>query len=808
MAVAGLTWGIVLIIALILFYVLWACTSESTESFANANDDALFAKEKPPLLPVRIFTISDTFAKLAQDLIQGSGLTAKEIKYQTDVIPGWIKDNMKCFTATEPQYVQERVASIDCGWWLNEDDGNNMRQSFSILGTQKEPVLAKQLAKENPTGRWIWDMKEAQEAEDRKICKRLTVCEIADLIPGKCGFCPSLNMGIPIDKDGTSLYKHDLACTGDVITNPFKCPVTPETSRVCQPDPKTGQLSKDCLLKIAKALGGEEQGVIIHILKGDKNNYERSFKFAKAKQVLLDTSNIGSRDAFYGQGVCSRYEAMTYYYKIAKVLMDPAAPKQAVNAAMFLLKGGEFDECQRNPDTKGPFELGCIQLEALKNSFQHDGALYPKTENDSHKFDDMTWQQVQEYFQSKSCALQSNKADTFAKALKDVYGIDAQIQNYIDVGSMSGLSYYVYAYDQGCQAPTYYGRQVAQTFPDFDNSEHKRKEYLCSRIKTKHSLIKFQTQIVVSEPVSETNFQSYADDGIKIKVNDKTVLNKWMDQEHALAFESNQFNIDNKKDGPTKLEVLWYNNSPQYTFSLRVLYKNSYQSIPESVMYQIAPTLFPVARWDFYQGTIDDRCGIIKSQLFGSPSKTILDNKVCVLFKDKIPCIQLSNPLYSTSFKTITMMVNLQKTPYGPVRLWSMHNSTNPHKIVAALSKNNDSGMVFECAGGKLHPNTNLPLNEWCHIAWSMDDTRGIRMYVNGQKVSGFDQPIDALKDKIFDEVYILGSKNESYDKEIGCAWFRIYDYIMTEEQVQLDMNNRFAMPLIYPTDESSGWKA
>jgi hypothetical protein len=279
-----------------------------------------------------------------------------------------------------------------------------------------------------------------------------------------------------------------------------------------------------------------------------------------------------------------------------------------------------------------------------------------------------------------------------------------------------------------------------------------------------------------------------------------------MDQEHALAFESNQFSIDNKKDGPTKLEVLWYNNSPLYTFNLRVLYKNSYQSIPESVMYQMQPTLFPVARWDFYQGKIDDRCGIIKSQVIGSPSKTVLDNKACVLFKGKTPCIQLSNPLYSGSFKTITMMVNLQKTPYGPVRLWSMSKSSGCARISAALSKNNDSGMDFECVGAKLQPNTNLPLNEWCHIAWSLDETRGIRMYVNGQKVSGFDQPINALNDKVFDEIYILSNKNESYDKEIGCAWFRIYDYVMTEEQVQMDMNNRFAMPSVHPTDESSGW--
>jgi hypothetical protein len=155
------------------------------------------------------------------------------------------------------------------------------------------------------------------------------------------------------------------------------------------------------------------------------------------------------------------------------------------------------------------------------------------------------------------------------------------------------------------------------------------------------------------------------------------------------------------------------------------------------------------------------------------------------------------------------MMVNLQKTPYGPVRLWSMSNSTEPQSkinIYAALSKNNDGGMDFKCVGATLQPNTNLPLNAWAHIAWTIDNTKGIRIYVNGEIVTAFDQSVNALKDKIFDEVFILSSKNEEYDKEIGCAWFRIYDYVMTEEQVRLDMNNRFAMPTAYPTDESSGW--
>lgn len=418
--------GIVLIVVLTLFllYTLWKLRKHTNEHFTNPVDDDFNLVQTRQ--PIKIYTISDTLSALTQDFLQATGLSSTDIKFEKSQIPGWIKENTKCFNATEPKYlkVQEPSAQVDCGWFFIEDDTATMRQSFSILGTKQGPVLAQQLAKELPTGRWIWDLQAAQEAEDRKICKRLKICEIADLIPGKCGFCPSLNMGIPIKTDGTSLYTNKLACTGAAITNPFQCP----QSSLCQPDAMTGKLDTQCLIKIAKAMGAEEQGAILHILLGDRKNLIDSNKLAEAAQQLLTHNKITTRKAFFGDGVCTRYDATQYYYALAKVLMNPLSVKKAVEAATFLLKGGPYEECKIEPGTKPPFSLYCVQQDALKNGFQRDGDLYPKTDADLAKFNDMTWSQVQDYFRTIPCDLQAADYNKKVKALKDVYGIVVQTQ--------------------------------------------------------------------------------------------------------------------------------------------------------------------------------------------------------------------------------------------------------------------------------------------------------------------------------------------------------------------------------------------
>jgi len=836
------------IIVAIIVFALYTYTNSKTVSSEPFINEEVFNETNTNLnpQPTKLYTISETLNKAVTEFLGASGITSKDIKFEADPIPGWEKRNDVCYKASEPQFIPYRDPQQlnGCGWWFNEDGFDDNRASFSTMGNRKEPVNAKNVKESNPSGRWIWDLDEAQRFEARKICKRLKICEIADLMPGKCGFCPSLNMGVPINSDGQSLYPQDsdAACPDDVVTNPFKCPrPAGDTSAekgqkfvrlICDPDPDTGKLNNQCLIRIAKALGAGEQGAIIKILKGDEDGYMNMatginrHKFRIAKQYLELHENIVSQDAFFGYGVCSRYDAMYYYGSVLKTMYKGKHPDSR-GAASFLIKGGNsFDECQKDANATGPFELHCVQRAALENGFQKSASMYPRTQSDMNKFSDKTWSQIKDYYKSKTTGLDSDDLQVRRQAAYDIYGLVVQSTGYNileELGEITGLSYYIYEWtEKERAAPIYFGRQICESFPDFDNTQQK-KEMQCKKIRSVKSLIRFKGQIV-TDKVYTSKFWTCSDDGIKITANENIILNKWMPQSEPVIYESSEFNVDVKELGPTKFHVEWFNNSVEYKFYIRMKYKEKFYKVPEISMYQMQPMFFPIARWDFYQGTIDDRCGTLNSTVVGNLQTAMVDSKKCVIFNGRDNYIKINHGIHTSAFKGITMMVNLQKDPYGPFRFWEFCNHQpgdmkqygnkctgdmyNKDEIFSAITKNN-IGMEFSCqknkTGPKLEIADTLPSQQWTHLAWLIDDTTGLTMYINGEPVVKQVGPINQLKDKIFKYMYILHS-NEAYDKEIAVAWFRIFDYNMTQAQVRLDMNNRFALSVAFPTDVRCGW--
>jgi hypothetical protein len=76
---------------------------------------------------------------------------------------------------------------------------------------------------------------------------------------------------------------------------------------------------------------------------------------------------------------------------------------------------------------------------------------------------------------------------------------------------------------------------------------------------------------------------------------------------------------------------------------------------------------------------------------------------------------------------------------------------------------------------------------------------------MDGAEVLTYSGNMKLLENTIFENMYILHGL-QSYDKEIAVAWFRIYDYSMNKKQVNIDMENKFAISLAYPTDTGTGW--
>lgn len=861
--------GIIGLLVVIVVLILYVVFSTRKEGFDSSKSEEIFNDEEwlyesvktargiqkfkisAPVQPLSIYTISDTFTQFIKDTLEGGGVKTHDIEIKTDPIPGWQKLNATCAMASEPQFIPYRDPQqpTGCGWWFNPDDFDNNNESFATSGNMKEPVDVEAIQKKHPNGRWIWDLVEAQREESRKICRRIKICELSDLMPGKCGFCPSLGLGVPINSAGKSLYPNDsdMACGEEVVQNPLKCPrpkSDPAAEKgqkfvrlLCDPDPNTGKLNKNCLIKIAKALGCTENGAIIKILKGDDDGYmskvggANRVKLRMARGYLFTNENVTSHDSFFGFGICTRYDVM-YFYNILQTVMYKSNNLDSRAAAKFLVNDtDEYDECKKCQTDTGPFELHCVQKLALSTGLQRTAGGVPQSEEDMRKFDGKRWGEIQAHFNTKMSALQSEDVDERRAAAWDIFGIalsSKEIDVIGDFGKISGLSYYIYQWNKtarsssGAPKYTFFGREACDSFPEFD-SETNRMEKQCKKIKSTTTQVRFMGQIVTEGEPFTSKFWTFTDDGININVNGDSKLNKSSLQEKGGEAESSTFTIDLKK-GPTKLEVNWYNRATKYSLYIRLMKNGKFHHIPPSIIYQMQPVNFPIARWDFYQGLFVDRCGTLQSEVIGGFKMTTIRSRKCALFSGKQNYIRINNGIHSCAFKTITMMVNLQKNPYGPFRFWEFSNikyrKLLPNTcnksfkdidiLYSAIDEKNLSGPEFASQtngiGAKITCPAPLTLNDWTHLAWVIDEKmQGMKLFVDGFEVASSTKKLRELEEKVFEYMYILHGI-ESYDKEIAVAWFRIFDYSMTKYQVNLDMENKFTMGLAHPTDEDSGW--
>jgi len=383
------------------------------------------------------FADTNTFYTSDADLTQRltNLLGTNSHKIETSPIPGLKKQDDICKLATEPKYIPSRNpnSEYNCGWLFNDDDETDYKESYGHLGTESGPV---DQLKTN-SGQYIWNLKEAQKMEDAKICKRISICELVDLKPQTCGFCPSLGYGIPINSKGQNLYTNTLGltCPENPITNSNKCPRPFPKSYAdeiyerlpCDPDPLTGKLSNECLLRIAKAFGFPESGPLIRILQGDLDGYMKSgtdanFKLNKAKDILMEDLRMKPNDAYFGKGVCLRTDLVNYYNSLKNALYQKKSEK-AQKAAGFIIRNEPFDPCYKRPDESGPFDLICIQRLALMNNFTQTGLKFPKTEDDLDKFEDNHWAYVQDYYKRRGNLIYSTDVKVKKQAFLDNYGI-------------------------------------------------------------------------------------------------------------------------------------------------------------------------------------------------------------------------------------------------------------------------------------------------------------------------------------------------------------------------------------------------
>lgn len=314
-----------------------------------------------------------------------------------------------CRQAVGPRNLTGRAPDADygCGWWYVSDP---MVPSTGAYGTYKSPHYADRLAKENPGGTWIWDLREAEQKEDVKRCKRIRSCEYinADAVAGKCAFCPELGYAVPVTDTGALKYptNSEAVCgdTGSLILNADACPLPKYVPKLASNDyeydvngnviegpntdarrlyeagaldlgaectPYEGRLSVSCLVNLARSAGFSPEGAMMRLIKtgGPLQAADRvGFEMLETKASIV----VG--EALWKTRTMSRDEAATLFGKIATAAI---AKSEARDAARWFTEGRSFDACAYADNDVGPFPLECVRQEFRKAGCQASGTAYP-----------------------------------------------------------------------------------------------------------------------------------------------------------------------------------------------------------------------------------------------------------------------------------------------------------------------------------------------------------------------------------------------------------------------------------------------
>jgi hypothetical protein len=851
------------------------------------------------------FQINDTFANKKNRMGDISQY------FETDITPGFEKQNLQCSGVLEPRFLPNRneYDQKGCGWWYVNDEN---KPSVGALGTSTNPLNINDLEKSHSDGVWMWDLVEAQKMEDIKRCRKIKTCDMADLVPGRCGFCLETSSGIPTDGNGIPIYPDDenLICPSKIITNHSQCPKPPPPpltkqgdiyvsepqQQTCEPNPVSGKIPNECLASWAKGVGCTPQGVLISILSGDAEGYYSSpgqphEKFIKAKEIIKEEGSLSSLPEFFGFGTCTRNEALGYYNSLVKTASSSQNARVRA-AASFLVHGGDFDECQLSNNAEGPYTLNCLQRVAREAGCQPDGTDYPSenvkkpyrnipgyckklgrpsndgnirlytkeecdslldggnyypsgectvktggsfswncrelnmVENDpkstKEKYDEMSWGSILAYFRDLYTQLQSSDKNKVVLASKKCLGIDIILPE--EEGTdVLGVYYYCYRWDYdhnvssgSIPTSTYYGRYIRNKLVEISNNG----SFTPFNIGTDRIHLRIKSALKSEKGPVQTRFWVQSDDGISIRVDNKNVLQKWYDQ-GPTSYESYPFVIYNDKS--TLFEIDWYNNYGGYVLMPRIFDSNKFITPPSSTLRLNQPSGYPFARWDFYEGVAEDRCGTLATEVIGSVPVMTIEGKKCMYFSGP-NYIKITNSIAMSAVKSVTMMVCIRTPHSGWPRLWEFDNSPLGNfngqgngnwcqdSLFGCASPNNGLGFGFyaqrNCTGPSAWSGAGtIQTSRWYHIAWVIDasyDT--MSMYINGTKsfsIKGGSQVL--TKEKIYKNLYIVNSV-EYFDKNIGVAWFRLFDYPLSERDVNTDRDNNFSTGKLFKKSSSSGW--
>ena len=354
-------------------------------------------------------------------------------------------DKEFCKKAAHPRNLpkRERSSTVGCGWYFSPDPAY---PSVGVLGTRQNALFTDDLP---PNGTWYWNIREAIEQEDIKLCYNIKTCNVMDIdgIRGVCGFCLSSGHAVPIDSVGNEKYPNNPrgACGVKVSKTAYECLNPPPTPiytsdgvnckqfgyasddgniRLYKKEEcdsltgnwygngeclkrKGGSFSWDCRsLNIPKPVvttvcTPDNQGRLTReclksLATGVGFTSSGSILYMLKKNVnptqkerqamdVLASVGVAIPDSVLGSGETDAVSAGNVYKRIMDQIQRGNTEQIRNAAKMLAVGGGNFDICDIDPNATGPFAKYCAQQAFRRAGCQPAGSEYPNADVNTDK---------------------------------------------------------------------------------------------------------------------------------------------------------------------------------------------------------------------------------------------------------------------------------------------------------------------------------------------------------------------------------------------------------------------------------------
>ena len=757
-------------------------------------------------------------------------------KWYTNVFDSEIyKKEQQCKKIELPESLPDDAVKqrVDCTWMFNPT-GRSGATLCSLAG----PIFPAS-RRQYPTTLYklTWSKEEAIKKERIKKCSLTKKCDL--LVPNTgCGFCPEMGMAIPVDLDGNAMY-NEARCPAAPVIDPAKCR-RPRSeggggldSLSCDPD-SNGRLSKSCLASLAEQASCSDAGTILQALK-DSTNPALSSKTVRDVADVMRSYSFNIPDSLFNDGKISVDTALNTYINISKASHSGSSGRVR-KAAGNLCVGEPFKPCDYEDDSKENFNLGCLQDLYLNVGCQGRGTDFPNASNIGQYYG-KTWADVKKFVNELGSKMTNTQRIYSEEEQKDAVrrciGVRLRKRS---IGYCNELGVAIFMY-YGSKSGTFFGRKIItnQFFSlRSDSTFWDSLDIFNSPLtggQTIYLVIKTNINPENDATISYTRTGNFND---VIKWNNKPMVSKngtgvSQDPINGLVVMKN-----NQKDQRLEIDISMTPN--QFVQKYGMWYMSDTNGTPPPITICRLPIerKNPLMNIVMNAGNVEEITGnvVISKQ---NCREGTLGGRSCTLFDGGSTHIRIGNGLRNRAFRSYTMKVwcdSLQNRdsffsfyngkweeqreirfwiviPLGffiwiPIPIfhmvWRYHPDnwwksgqriemvTGPYNdsLKAGVKPDYDGGESIRAEqAGIIKPRT------WQHFTWIWNDSyTKIDIYVDGVlKMSGSG---NAPPENVTSENFIgrAAIDNDHRLHKGGMEWFRGFDYPLTADEIQQDMDD------------------